>query len=360
MKIIQIVCLFLFPLSLFGQNLVTLKGKVVEIKGDKTVGVPGVTVSVSGESYDITGQDGSFKLIAPNGLDYITIAIKGSSSPMISPFEGKVSLPPQNDPIVIKLCNENNERLTRKVAELNSKIKSLQKNQKLSNQQIELFQQTMVDTIIYYQNMVESLTGSNDKSNSDNTALREKIKQLEEKNTVLEQKLFIVLGERFKNQQVYFERISTGLNNYISRLKDMQLILPTDALACVSNATNACQRFYNSIEKYNLARNDINEHKDELVSATKEYWANDEIHTELNLIYDYILNTVHEPKMFNQMNQSVINIIKERSQGNLSLGAAKKEIKLASASLAADLKPLILMLDNKKAKLFHDFTNSVQ
>jgi hypothetical protein len=101
---------------------------------------------------------------------------------MISPFEGKVSLPPQNDPIVIKLCNENNERLTRKVAELNSKIKSLQKTQKLSNQQIELLQQTMVDTIIYYQNMVESLTGSNDKSNSDNTALREKIKQLEEKN----------------------------------------------------------------------------------------------------------------------------------------------------------------------------------
>ena len=170
MKIIQIVFLFLAHLSLFGQNLVTHKGKVVEIKGNKTVGVPGVTVSVSGESYDITGQDGSFKLIAPNGLDHITIAIKGSTSPMISPFEGKVSLPPQNDPIVIKLCNENNERLTRKVAELNSKIKSLQKTQKLSNQQIELLQQTMMDTIIYYQNILESLTENNEKSNSENIA----------------------------------------------------------------------------------------------------------------------------------------------------------------------------------------------
>jgi len=218
----------------------------------------------------------------------------------------------------------------------------------------------MVDTIIYYQNILEPLTVSNEKSNSENIALKEKIKQLEEKNTDLEQKLFIALGERFKNQQVYFERISTGLNNYISRLKDMQLILPIDALACVSNATNACQRFYTSIEKYNQARNDINEHKDELVNAAKEYWANDEIPTELNSIYDYILNSIHEPKMFNQMNQSIINIIKERSQGNLSLNAAKKEIKLASASLAADLKPLIFMLDNKKANLFHDFTNSVQ
>ena len=75
MKIIQIVFLFLAHLSLFGQNLVTLKGKVVEIKGNKTVGVPGVTVSVSGESYDITGQDGSFKLIAPNGLDLSLIHI---------------------------------------------------------------------------------------------------------------------------------------------------------------------------------------------------------------------------------------------------------------------------------------------
>lgn len=360
MKILSFFTLIFFSLSLLSQNLVTLRGKVVEIKGNKSVGVPGVTVSVSGESYDITGQDGSFKLVAPNGLDFVTISIKGSSSPMISPFEGKINLPPQHEPIEIKLCNENNERLTRKINELSVKIKSLQKNQKLSNHQIELLQRTMVDTIIYYQNRVDNLAENNEKSNAQNSALKEQIKLLEDKNAQLEQKLFLALGERFKNQQVYFEKISSALNNYASRLKDMHLILPTDASACISNAPNACDRFYSSIEKYNQARNNINDHKDEWVNATREYWSNDEIHTELSSIIDYILNTIHEPKLFNQMNQTIINVIKDRSQGNISLSAAKKEIKLASTALATDLKPLIALLDNKKVKLFHDFTNFIQ
>jgi hypothetical protein len=360
MKFLSLFTLIFFSSTIYSQNLVTLRGKVVEIKENKSVGVPGVTVSVSGESYDITGQDGSFKLIAPNGLDYVTISIKGSSSPMISPYEGKINLPLQYEPIEIKLCNENNKRLTRKVAELNSKIKSLQKTQKLSNQQTELLQRTMIDTILYYQTQVEFLAEQNEKSNAENSALKEKIRLLEEKNTDLEQKLFLALGERFKNQQVYFEKISTGINNYISRLKDMQLILPTDAVACVSNTTNACPRFYGSIEKYNQARNNINEHKDELINATKIYWSNDEIHTELSSLLDYILNTIHEPMMFNQMNLTILNVIKERSQGNISLSSAKKEIKLATAALSADLKPLIIILDKKKAKLFHDFTNFIQ
>ena len=41
-----------------------LEAKVVELKENKPVGVPGVVVSVSGESYDITAPDGSFKLTA--------------------------------------------------------------------------------------------------------------------------------------------------------------------------------------------------------------------------------------------------------------------------------------------------------
>lgn len=360
MKILSLFTLLLSLQTLISQNLITIRGKVVEIKGNKTVGVPGVTVSVSGESYDITGQDGSFKLIAPNGLDFITISIKGSSSPMISPFEGKINLPPQYEPIEIKLCNENNERLTKKVAELSNKIKSLQKTQKLSNQQIELLQRTMLDTIIHYQNIIETLAENTEKTNTENSALKEKIIQLEEKNNVLEQKLFAALGERFKNQQVYFEQISTGLNNYISRLKDMHLILPTHSLACVSNATDACKQFYSSIDKYNLARNQINEHKDELVNASREYWSNDEVNNELSSIYYYILNTIHEPLMFTKMNQTIIKVIQERSQGNISLKSAKKEVKLASSTLASDLKPMITILDSKKNKLFHDFSNSIQ
>ncbi len=49
----------LLVLGLHAQSPMTLKGKVVELLQDKTKPVAGVVVSVSGESYDVTSEDGS-------------------------------------------------------------------------------------------------------------------------------------------------------------------------------------------------------------------------------------------------------------------------------------------------------------
>lgn len=344
----------------FAQNLATLKGKVVELKDNKTVGVPGVVVSVSGESYDITGQDGSFKLVAPKGLDFVTITIKGASSTMISPFEGKVHLPPQYEPIEITLCNENNQKLLRKVLELNNKVKSLQKSNRLSTQQAERLQRTMLDTILHYQSKVESLTYELTQTNQENIELKKQINALENQNTLLEQRLLDALGEKFKNQLIAFQTISTGLNNYISRLKDMQLILPTDAFACAGNTPGACDRFYTSIEKYNIARNFIYEHKDEQIGLTSAYWTNESLALQLDKTYKYILDTIHEPMLFEKLNQTVINLLKQRSTGQISLKAAKKEIQTNSKSIAEDLIPMIKELEKMKEKLYFDYKNTVQ
>jgi hypothetical protein len=344
----------------FAQKSVTLRGKVVELTGDKTVGVPGVVVSVSGESYDVTGQDGSFKLFAPGGLGQITITIKGSASTMLTPYEGKVNIPPLDEPILIKLCSEKNQKLLEKVALLNSKVKSLQKTQKLNARQVELLHRTMMDTIAYYQTEVEKATVQLDLAKTANLELLEKIAQLEKTNAELEDKLFLALGEKYTAQQKYFELISTGLNNYISRLKDLHQILPYDAVACLTNTPQACNRFYAAIEKYNQARNVINENKDQYLQAAEHYWSGDFVAAELGEVNHFILNTLHQPYLFEKMNATIINPIKERSQGNTNLKVAKKEISAASKALAADLDPLIKQLDQKKNKLYHYLTNSIQ
>lgn len=354
-----VLVLFLSTISL-AQKSVTLRGKVVELTGDKTIGVPGVVVSVSGESYDVTGQDGSFKLFAPDGLGQITITIKGSASTMLSPYEGKVSIPPLYEPIEIRLCSEKNQKLLEKVALLNSKIKNLQKTQKLNARQVEQLHHTMLDTIAYYQTQIEKAAVQLDLAKTANLELLEQISRLEKKNSELEDQLFLALGEKYTAQQKYFELISTGLNNYISRLKDLHQILPYDAVACLTNTPQACNRFYGAIEKYNQARNVINENKDQYLQATKHYWAGEYVANELEAINQYILNTIHQPYLFEKMNTTIINPIKERSQGNTSLKVAKKEIAAASKSLAGDLDPLIKQLDHKKNKLYNYLTNSIQ
>lgn len=350
----------IFSTQIFAQKSVTLRGKVVELTGDKTVGVPGVVVSVSGESYDVTGQDGSFKLFAPDGLGQVTITIKGSASTMLSPYEGKVNLPPLYEPIEIKLSSVKNQKLLEKVAALNLKIKSLQKTQKLNARQVELLHHTMLDTIAYYQTQIEKTTVQLDLAKTANLELIEQIARLEKKNADLEDKLFLALGEKYTAQHKYFELISTGINNYISRLKDLHHILPYDAVACMSNTPQACNRFYASIEKYNQARNVIHENKDQYLQASQHYWSQEEVATGLEDINNFILNSIHQPYLFEKMNTAIINPIKERSQGNTSLKVAKKEVATASKSLAAELEPLIKQLDQKKTKLYNYLTNSIQ
>ncbi|MEP7269291.1 MAG: hypothetical protein ABI844_16850 [Saprospiraceae bacterium] len=357
--LLRFFCILL-SFHLPAQESVTFKGKVVEVQNDKVVGVPGVVVSVSGESYDVTAQDGSFKLYAPKGLDFVTITIKGSSSAMISPYEGKVNIPPMFEPIEIKLCNEHNTKLQEKVNALNSKMRLLQKSQKLSARQLELMHKTMLDTIEHFQVMVEKYQMDIAKSEVKQKELQDKIVVLEQKNAALEEKLFEALGKKFALQQSTFDEISKGLNNYISRLKDLQLILPTDAVACVTNASGACGKFYGYIEKYNAARNFINDNKDQQETAASHYWDDPSVAMQLNATYDFVLNKLHEPFLFDKMNNTVISVLKQRSQGNISLKAAKKTLHTNCNELSNDLKPLIAELDFKKNKLYQLFLNSVQ
>ena len=46
---------------------------------------------------------------------------------MISPYEGKVNIPPQYETNRNYPCQENNQKLLQKVADLDSKVKALQK-----------------------------------------------------------------------------------------------------------------------------------------------------------------------------------------------------------------------------------------
>ena len=82
--------------------------------------------------------------------------------------------------------------------------------------------------------------------------------------------------------------------------------------------------------------------------------------TGLKEVYRFVLDTIHEPYLFDKMNTTVIQPIKQRSQGNTSLKAAKKQVAEAGSTLAADLEPLIQTLDEKKSGLLTLLTNSIQ
>ena len=247
-----------------------------------------------------------------------------------------------------------------KVNDLNTRLKSLQKNIKLSARQVEIMHKTMLDTIVYYQTKVDLVTNKLTASEKENKSLLARIDDLEKANSILEGKLFIALGEKFSEQQKQVNSITTLLNTYSSRIKDLQLALPGDALACASNTPQACNRFYSTIEKYNAARNAINENKDLQVTSVSHYWSDPEVALQLNRTYTYILDKIHQPLLFEKMNAYIINPLKARSQGKAKLKTVNKQLTSEGTALVNELKPMIVQMDEMKSKLYTLLLNSIQ
>jgi hypothetical protein len=346
--------------SLYAQKSMTLEGRVVEIKENKTVGVPGVVVSVSGESYDVTGPDGQFKLYAPEGLSFVTVTIKGSSSTMISPFDGKVNLPPLQKPIEIKLCQEQNKKLLTKIDQLQTKVKSLQQAHRLSAREVESLYRQMADTILRMESQLERSRQELVASNLREKILKERLEELEKMNAELENKLFLALGESSIARQRLSDSITIALNEYSSRLKDLQLILPTDAMACIRNTPGACPRFYGYIEKYNAARNTLNARHTGWIQSAATSWKTSPVSDALQATCDYILRQIHEPILFGRLNKGVLDPIKARSQGQLKSKPAQKTVGTQSVEIASELNPMIEHLDVLKNNLFQLLSHSVQ
>ncbi len=362
MKPKSIFALLIFALCIkaSAQTPIALQGRVVEILQDKTKPLAGVVVSVSGESYDVTGPDGSFKLHAPKGLDFVTVTVKGSEKYVISPFEGKISLPPMSQPIEIQLCNENNKKLLAKVQDLNTRIKSLQKSQRLSARQVELLHKTMLDTIEHYQSLVDDFALKLKASEKENLSLKLRIEELEKKNTLLEEKLFLALGEKYSEQQKAYTAITALLNIYCSRIKDLHHAIPGDAIACAKNTPQACVRFYSTVDKYNQARNAINENRNQHLTSVQHHWTNPEVALQLEKTYTYLLDQIHLPLLFEKMNSSIIDPLKARSQGNSKEKTVVKQISSEGGALAQELKPMTIQLDEMKSKLYNLLSNSIQ
>jgi hypothetical protein len=337
-----VLALCAFPA--FAQNL-QLKGKVVEIKEDKVVGVSGIKISVKG-TYDITQPDGSFRLNLPRDLDYVVITLENCPHQMVAPMGGRVNLPP-SDLVLVRVCSEQNQKLLEKVGGLEQKIKAFEKERRLSRRQLDRLYETMLDTIQHFQGTVQSMTDSLARLGVEQEKLKMLIGNLENENRKLEQQLFDALGEKFLAQQKVYEEIASGLNTYRSRLKDVQKILPDDVPACIESPPQPCENFYATLEKYFSARQFLLEKHDGHVSDVNFYWADAALASQLEETYKLIFKKIHEPLLFERMNDQVRQPILLRSQEKISRKEALKRVKKGTEEILTELKPLVEELDRQ-------------
>lgn len=347
MKTIKYTLIFIFLctncLHMLGQNI-ELRGRVVEVQNGQAKGVPNVKVKIIGESVNVTKADGSFSLFVPFRQEYVTISLENCPHPMISPYAGRVNLPPSGE-LQVRVCAMENTKLRNKIDDLGRKIGKLEKERQMSNRQLSKMHQVLLDTILYYEGQIQQLVNNLAEKE---TQLDEKQKQtiaLEEKVALLQQQLFEALEEKYLRQHKTFKDISAELNNYRSRLKDVQR-----ELGRISDCflhSEGCNNFYSAIRKYSEARNKMDETSNSNVEAVAHYWENPSLPDQLQETYHYILKVLHEPIMFEMVNEQVINPIKDFSARKRGRMAAQKEAERGAEAAMNTLAPMVIELDTK-------------
>ena len=154
------ISLFLcFPLLAQQNAIIELRGRVVEVSNGKSIGIPGIKVSVIGGNYDITVKNGEFKLIVPTGKDYVKILIDNTDKKLLKPYAGFVNLPPSGNLDII-VCAQENRKLQAKVNDLNAQIQRLENKNELSKKQLVAMHSEMLDTILHYEQIIQGLIAS--------------------------------------------------------------------------------------------------------------------------------------------------------------------------------------------------------
>jgi DNA repair exonuclease SbcCD ATPase subunit len=345
-------------LQVFSQksSSIELRGAVIEVSEGDSKGVAGVTVSVAGQDYDITDEQGNFSMFIQPTEDFIILTLENCPYPMIDPRSGQISMPPPGN-LQVRVCALENDKLRAKIDGLNNRIGKLERERQLSKRQLEYMHRTLLDTILFYEKQVQNLNETLDEKNAELAEKQHQIASLERKVALLEQQLFEALEEKYLRQQQTLKSVAGDLNAYRSRLKDVQHELPR-----LSNCflhPDGCENFYSAIRKYSEARNKIDETHSANVESVGHYWDSRALSGQLEETYSYILKTIHEPIMFGMLNEQVLDPLKEYSTKKKGRIAAQKETERGAGAVQQSLAPMVIELDKKIDEILKLLTKTI-
>jgi hypothetical protein len=350
--------LFVFAIPpLYSQH--ELHGKILEITDGKAMGAPGIQVGVLGYDDDVTDASGSFILHLPDEWKTATLTLKNSALRIIRPAAGEVLLPaPQG--VELQVCGAEKKRLLQKVEALEAEMKKQRRERTLSQQKIARLHERMLDTILYYEQVLQAKEAAIAQAKEDDDAQNQQVGALEqqlaalEKNVAdLEQQLQIALAEKFRRQKKQFDAIAAALNNYVDQAKNLRdMLLPNRVSAYFLNPAAVDQ--YNAVaHKYNAARNAVLEGHEGWVVGVAHDWEDESLPDGLEVTCQFLLEEVHKLGVY-PMEFAFIEPLKQYSGKQMTRLRAEKIAKEGVETAMPVLEAYIPKLEEKVKKILAD------
>ncbi|HQU60407.1 MAG TPA: hypothetical protein PLU64_14480, partial [Saprospiraceae bacterium] len=346
-----------FPVFSQSSGLIAISGKVVELVDGGQKGVPGVTVSVADQDYDITDKEGRFLLHLKSEKSEAIVALEGCPYPIVSPYGGKIFIPPSGE-LQIRVCGQENKKLRQQIDALEHKVEGLESQHKLSQRQLSKMHEALLDTILYYEAVIHSLSNTVEEYESSLQERQNRITALENKVNGLEQELFVALEKKYLRQKELYEAISGGLEEYTDQVKNLRDMLLPERISFYFLNEGAREQLYTTINNYNEARSFILNNHEGHVEAAAHYWAGPGISKQLNETYQYLLEDVHNEVVY-PIEFSVNENLKLFLSRQLGRSRATAEARKGAEAAMSQLSPRIEILEKKCADMIQQLNTSL-
>lgn len=336
-----------------------LHGKILEITDGKAIGVPGIEVSVIGYDNDITTANGSFSLHLPDDWQTATLTLKNSALRIIRPVAGEVPLPSSKG-IEIQVCGAEKKRLLQKLDALDAEMKKHRRERLLSQQQIAKMHGQMLDTILYFEQILQEKEAAIAQARLEGAAKGQQVADLErhvaalEKNIAeLERQLQIAISDKYRRQKKLFDAIAGGLNDYVDQVKNLRdMLLPSRISPYFLNPAALDQ--YNAVaHKYNAARNTVLEGHDGWVVGVAHEWEDETLPDALENTCAFILEEVHKLGIY-PLEHSFIEPLKQYNGKQMPRIRAEKMAKEGAATALPVLEGYIPKLEERVKETLKD------
>ena len=361
-SISTIISLVLLLLPLFPKaqvmDYVDIHLTIREKVGDEIRAIPNARLTISDVGEVATDEHGQYVYPYPvrNQADpEISISMLSPERKLLKPLDGSVQIDPSQqefyiDFLVVNMADESQE-FQKKIEALENNMGKLQRENQLTKRQLYRLNNTLLDTILYFEQIRSSLEAQVSEMENLTEEQRQTIERqqseianLEAKVNTLTQDLTEALEERYLRQNEYFKAISSSLAGYVRHAKDLEEHLPHIKTYFGANDFRSMDRDARLYEKVFI---EISDRQQEFLEGVARYWQNEEINKELEEVFDLLIKGIH----LNQIRPTVNEIFDLISQGKpgkaqKTAEGAYEDISLNIRSLEKQINRILMKLRN--------------
>ena len=325
------------------------------IDGVKPLPLSNLVISDLGEIKTDSNGNYNFTYAVRNEVDPIlSIGLPSPEHKMLKPVDGSIELDPTKETMQIEFIVVNMKDQTpafqKRINQLEKRIRVLQQKNTLSNQQLNALNQTLLDTILFFEankqrleNQIAEYQERTDAQSEEIEALQSQILGLESQVDDLTFELEEALEAQYLRQNEYFTNISSNLMAYVRKAKDLRDHMPF--IGSYFNTAGGYSNYDNDIKSYNKLWEEFDNNRPSYIEGVERYWEDKDMSRELEEVFNFLVKGIHQNQILTVVRDINAELYKQKPKKAQKIAdIARDDMSVNIRTLEQRINRIILQL----------------